>query len=232
MQRDSRHVGKFSPHQLEILTEASAQGRRRVKIQKIAQELALPREEVLQFIKDFASRPENRPAMEQARKARVAFEQQPDRSMSGLAAGAAQQDVAAADSSGASSQDEDAPASRRSRQPKRVQPRLPFADRQRLGGDFNKKRMSRSLEDTLDRIFEEDPYPSSDKIREVLELHKGAGYQRIVEWFAQKRREDERRPKNYVKPDLAASSKAKLNFGRRRPQQQKGKDPFNWELPQ
>lgn len=106
------------------------------------------------------------------------------------------------------------------------------ADRQRLGGDFNKKRMSRSLEDTLDRIFEEDPYPSSDKIREVLELHKGAGYQRIVEWFAQKRREDERRPKNYVKPDLAASSKAKLNFGRRRPQQQKGKDPFNWELPQ
>lgn len=60
VQRDSRHVGKFSPHQLEILTEASAQGRRRVKIQKIAQELALPREEVLQFIKDFASRPENR----------------------------------------------------------------------------------------------------------------------------------------------------------------------------
>ena len=60
VQRDSRHVGKFSTHQLEILTEAAAQGRRRVKVQQIAQELALPREEVLHFIKDFASRPENR----------------------------------------------------------------------------------------------------------------------------------------------------------------------------
>ena len=68
-----------------------------------------------------------RPAMEQSRKARLAFEQQPDRSMAGLEAGAAHQDVADADSSGASSQDEDAPASRRSRQPKREQPRLPFA---------------------------------------------------------------------------------------------------------
>ena len=68
-----------------------------------------------------------RPALEQARKARLAFEQQPERNMSGLAEGAAHQHVAKADSSGASSQDEDAPASRRSRQPKREQPRLPFA---------------------------------------------------------------------------------------------------------
>ena len=68
--------------------------------------------------------------------------------------------------------------------------------------NYGRKKLPRSAEATLERIFDESPYPSEAVVKGLFDLHR-LPRRRVLDWFAQRRRE-----RNIRNDDRSASNQA------------------------
>ena len=56
-----------------------------------------------------------------------------------------------------------------------------IAERQRQGTDFEKKRLGKAVEATLEKMYEQSKFPSDENINSFLQLHRGLPRYRVVD---------------------------------------------------
>ncbi|KAK9818303.1 hypothetical protein WJX72_010330 [[Myrmecia] bisecta] len=65
----------------------------------------------------------------------------------------------------------------------------PFHERQRQGSDFERKRLSKAVEGTLEKVYERSTWPSEAMLRSIYDLHH-LPRRRILEWFEWRREQE------------------------------------------
>lgn len=63
-----------------------------------------------------------------------------------------------------------------------------FAGSAPWAANYGRKKLPRSAEATLERIFDDSPYPSEAVVKGLFDLHR-LPRRRVLDWFAQRRRE-------------------------------------------
>lgn len=187
--------------QLQKLQAAAATGRRKIKVNELANELQLPRPEVLNFLKSYSP---NKTSTSPDRAATpVADTRSLDVQPAETRAVPTQEPLASIMSDWESDDDQQhqaaepvqqqpqAPAAAQPKSQNKSKPTRPFAERQRQGSDYEAKRMGRAAEATLERLYEESRRPSDEMLQGFLELHKGVPRRKVIDWFGERRRMDQ-----------------------------------------
>ncbi|KAI3429507.1 hypothetical protein D9Q98_005596 [Chlorella vulgaris] len=165
--------------QVTKLKQALTKGRRQVEVEKMSKDLGVPRQTVLQWLKD-APKPD--PAQASLSEARAAAQQAVAERQVVLEEAQAQRQAAAPSSS--TPFKGTAAAARRSGS---------GGSRTPVWKQYAKKKaLGKQAEATLEMIFSRTQWPSDEAIGSLWELHR-LPRDKVVEWFQLRRRRDQRR---------------------------------------
>ncbi|CAL8462173.1 g1704 [Coccomyxa elongata] len=159
--------------QLEKLQAALVQGRKRISVKQLCKEVQLDRADVLQWLKHYESaEPSVHASVLGAKKAAIEATEERQSILSGTRPG-------------------DRPA--RQKEPRERLHYKPGFEPHTPGSapwaaNYGRKKLPRSAEATLERIFDDSPHPSEAVVKGLFDLHR-LPRRRVLDWFAQRRRE-------------------------------------------
>lgn len=67
---------------------------------------------------------------------------------------------------------------------------LDAAERQQQSSDYDRKRLSKAVEATLETVYLQSAHPSDEMLQGVFDLHRGVSRRRVIDWLGQRRRMD------------------------------------------
>lgn len=149
-------------------------GRRHTNIKQLVGDTKLDRKQVLDWLKLREQQPE-RPAAEPASQRQHAEQSMLERTSFAERTPFAEGEEDFDTTSDSSAVDEPVAA-------------IPFADRMAAGGDFPKKRLKKSAQMTMEKVFDRYRWPPDDVVAGVCQLHSEMTPMRVKAWFEEQRR--------------------------------------------